>query len=346
MKILTAEQIRKVDEMTIRLNEISSLDLMERAAKSFYDFFVTQVADRKKLILIVAGQGNNGGDALAVARMLYREGYIVTVWIVGQGSGYSEDCAHNLSLLKELSIDPVFVENEQMIPRMDYFDVIIDAIFGTGLSRKVEGLAAKVIEKMNNSEVEIYSIDVPSGLFLDRKTDFAVRASVTVTFQIPKLALFLPDNSDFVGVVKIVDIGLDADEIEKAESSIEYVEKETIRGLLQPLLPFAHKGTQGHALLVGGSKGKCGAVCLASKAALRSGCGLVTAYLPRCGTEVIQSVVPEAMVCEDFHDEYITGIELKLRPDAVGIGPGMGQHKDTVEAFGSFLSRYKGAFGY
>lgn len=342
MKILTAEQIREIDAMTIQREGISSLELMDRAATSFYNFFVTRCSEKVRKILVVAGSGNNGGDALVVARMLYQSGYEVMVCMVGQEGGCSADCAHNFGELKKEGIPWQIIDSEQKIPRMAEFDLIIDGIFGTGLSRKVEGIAALVIEQMNQSGLEIYSIDVPSGLFLDRKTDFAVRASATVTFQIPKLALFLPSNSDYVGEVQIVDIGLDAAAIYAAETEMEFTEKVDIKDLLKPLSLFAHKGTLGHALLVGGSLGKCGAVCLAAKAALRSGCGLVTAYLPRCGTQVIQSAVPEVMALEDLHNEYITGFTWNLQPDAIGLGPGMGQHKDTEEAFGDFLSRYHG----
>jgi len=341
MKILTSEQIRLIDGETIQKEGISSLTLMKRAATAFYNFFVARCPEKEREIILFAGTGNNGGDALVVARLLHQSGYRVKVCMVEQDSRYSEDCVHNLRRVKAEHISCSVVGSEHDLPALEQFDVIIDGIFGTGLSREVEGIAAKVIEAINTSGRTVYSIDLPSGLFLDRKTNLAVRATVTVTFQIPKLALYLPENTDYAGEVQIVDIGLDAGAIAAADSSILFTGKEAIAPLLRPLPRFAHKGTQGHALLVGGSIGKCGSVCLAAKAALRSGCGLVTAYLPRCGTNVIQTAVPEAMALQDPHHEHITEIVYDLHPDAIGIGPGLGQHSDTERAFGDLLTRYR-----
>lgn len=343
MKILTAEQIRKIDSETIEREGISSLTLMKRAATAFTNFLMTRCPDKKQEILIFAGTGNNGGDALVVARLLHQSGYRVKVCVVDQGSRYSEDCAHNLRRAKGEHIPCKIITGEQDIPSMERFDLLIDGIFGTGLSREVEGVTAEVIEAINKSGKPVYSIDIPSGLFMDRSTRLAVRATVTVTFQIPKLALFLPENGDYTGELQIVDIGLNAGAIAEAGSHMEYAVKETVASLLKPLHRFAHKGTQGHTLLVGGSLGKCGSLCLAAKAALRTGCGLVTSFLPRCGTTVMQSVVPEAMVLEDPDVEHITEISYAIEPDAVGIGPGMGQHEETAQALAAFLTGYRGA---
>ncbi|HOV71926.1 MAG TPA: NAD(P)H-hydrate dehydratase, partial [Dysgonamonadaceae bacterium] len=179
----------------------------------------------------------------------------------------------------------------------------------------------------------------PSGLFLDKKTTFAVEADETVTFQIPKLALYLPDNYRFVGNVTIVNIGLSEKAIEEASTNRFLIEKKDVRELLKPLSKFAHKGTQGHALIIGGSLGKSGAVCLASKAALKTGCGLVTAYLPKCATPVIQTYIPEAMAIEDTNNAFITDIDYDINPHAIGIGVGMGKREETQQAFYRFLQR-------
>lgn len=342
MKILTAEQIRNIDAETIRREGISSLALMKRAAIAFYIFFVKRCPDKEPVILIFAGTGNNGGDALVVARLLQQSGYRVKVCVVEQRDHYSEDCAHNLRRVKAELIPCRIIRNRDLYSVVDACDLIIDGIFGTGLTREVEGIAAEVIEAINKCGRPVYSIDLPSGLFTDRNTSLAVRATVTVTFQIPKLALYLPENGDYTGEVQIVDIGLDEESIDVAETDMVFTDREAISSLLKPLHRFAHKGTQGHVLLVGGSVGKCGSICLAAKAALRSGCGLVTGYLPRCGTSVIQTVVPEAMALEDPHREHITEIAYNLHPDAIGIGPGMGQHRDTERAFCTFLTGYRG----
>jgi len=337
MKILTSEQIRRIDAETIKREGIPSLELMKRAATAFYNRFTERFPDRSIPVLIFSGVGNNGGDGLVIARLLHKSGYGVKVCVVEYSDQYTEDCAHNLRRVKAENIAYTKIKAEKDIPDMNGYEVVIDGIFGTGLSREVNGIAAQVIGRINECNKPVISIDVPSGLFLDRKTSFAVQATETITFQIPKLALYLPENKDFTGDVRIVDIGLNSRAIAEAQSDMYFTETGEIAALLKPLEKFAHKGTEGHALLIGGSLGKTGSVCLASRAALRTGCGLVTAYLPKCGMPVIQSSLPEAMAIEDEHPEHITDIRYSLHPDAVGIGIGMGQHPETQDALHRFL---------
>ncbi len=337
MKILTSEQIRRIDAETIKREGIPSLELMKRAATAFYNRFTERFPDKNISVLIFSGVGNNGGDGLVIARLLHKSGYSLKVCVVEYSDQYSEDCAHNLRRVKAENIAYCKIKAEKDIPDMDRYDVVIDGIFGTGLSREVSGIAAQVIGRINESEKPVISIDVPSGLFLERKTSFAVQATETITFQIPKLALYLPENRDFTGDVRIVDIGLDREAIAEAESYMYFTEMGEIASLLKPLEKFAHKGTEGHALIIGGSLGKTGSVCLAAKAALKTGCGLVTAYLPQCGVPVIQSNFPEAMAIEDQHREHISDIRYSLHPDAIGIGIGMGQHPETQDALHRFL---------
>lgn len=339
MKILSAGQIREIDAKTIQYEGISSLELMKRAAVAFYDWFIKKYPDKNISIIILSGVGNNGGDGLMVARMLHKAGYRVYTYVVEYSKKYTEDCAHNVRRVKAANIPFKRITTKEEIPDFSKYDILIDALFGTGLSREITGIAAEVIQKMNESGKTIVSIDLPSGLFLDKKTTFAVEADETVTFQIPKLALYLPDNYRFVGNVTIVNIGLSEKAIAEASSNQFLLEKNYIRELLKPISKFAHKGTQGHALIVGGSLGKTGAVCLASKAALKTGCGLVTAYLPKCGTQVIQTYFPEAMAIEDKHVEYISDIDFELRPDAIGIGVGIGKKDETQQTFYRFLQK-------
>ena len=341
MKILSAEQIREIDAKTIHYEGISSLELMKRAAGAFYDWFIKKYPDKNISILILSGVGNNGGDGLMVARMLHKAGYRVHTSVVEYSEKYTEDCAHNVRRVKAENIPFNRITTKEDIPDFSKYDILIDALFGTGLAREITGIAAEVIQKMNESGKTIVSIDLPSGLFLDKKTTFAVKADETVTFQIPKLALYLPDNYRFVGNVAIVNIGLSEKAIAEASTKQFLIEKKDIRELLKPLSKFAHKGTQGHALIIGGSLGKTGAVCLASKAALKTGCGLVTAYLPQCGTQVIQTYFPEAMAIEDKKFEHISDIDFELHPDAVGIGIGIGKQEETQQAFYRFLQKNK-----
>ncbi len=335
MKILTSEQIHKIDAETISREGISSIELMERAATAFFRFFT----DRNSVVVVFAGVGNNGGDALVVARLLHKAGYRVKTYIVEFSDRYSNDCLHNLRRLKEDNIPYGRIEREGDIPDLSLYDVEIDGIFGIGLSREVTGIAKEVILKINDCGKEAVSIDVPSGLFMDKKTEFAVRANTTVTFQIPKLALYLPGNAQFAGSIHSVHIGLHEGAIAEEDTDIYLSEASDIGKLLKPLLPFAHKGTQGHTLIIGGSLGKCGSVMLAAKGALKTGCGLVTVYLPQCGVTALQSYFPEAMALGDKGVEYITSIECGLNPDAIGMGMGMGLQKETEEALYRFLGK-------
>ena len=233
--------------------------------------------------------------------------------------------------------EEIKIESIDEIPSLKDIDVVIDAIFGTGLSRPLSGLAKDVIEHINSLQKRVVSIDIPSGLFMDRPTEMAIHATETVTFQIPKLALFLPSNNKFVGSLSTVDIGLDAKAIAEADTDSYYLTNEGMAALLNPLDKFTHKGLQGHALIAGGSLGKIGAVALASKAALRSGCGLVTAFTPKCGVIPIQSFFPEAMVVQDDEHTHISAISYSIEPSAIAIGMGMGQHRDTQDALREFL---------
>jgi hydroxyethylthiazole kinase-like uncharacterized protein yjeF len=341
MKILTSEQIRVVDAETIKREGIPSLTLMKQAATAFFSRFVDKYPRKETAVLIFSGVGNNGGDGIVVARMLHRSGYRVMLCVVEYSDRYSEDCAHNLRRAKAENVPCKKILEDRDIPDPGQYDVVIDAIFGTGLTREVTGVTRRVIDSINESGKPVYSIDMPSGMFSDRMTLFAVRATETITFQIPKLALFLPGNMDYSGNVSIVPIGLNEEAIAETESDIYFTDYEEIRALLKPLVRFAHKGTEGHALIIGGSLGKTGSVCLATKAALKTGCGLVTAYLPKCGMPVIQSFLPEAMAIEDNHPEHISYIGYELLPDAIGIGIGMGQHRETEDALHYFLKHNK-----
>jgi hydroxyethylthiazole kinase-like uncharacterized protein yjeF len=339
MKILTAKQIRKIDAETISREGISSLELMKRAATAFYRWFIARYDRKETSVLIFAGVGNNGGDALVVARLLQKAGFPVNVFVVEYSRAYSEDCMHNIRRAKAENIPCTTIASENDFPSMEEYDVLIDGIFGTGLNRDVNGWARDVITRINESGKRVISIDVPSGLFLDRETPFAIKASETVTFQIPKLALYLPGNRYFCGDVWNVDIGLSEGAIAETETDTFFTRKEEATALLKPLSRFTHKGMLGHALLIGGSFGMAGSVCLASKAALKTGCGLVTAYLPKCGVSVIQSYFPEAMALADRQENHLAAIDYTLKPDAIGIGVGMGQHGDTHHALHEFLKQ-------
>ncbi len=334
--ILTAQQIRALDAHTITHEPITSIDLMERACRAFTGWF-TQHFDATKKIGIVCGTGNNGGDGLGVARQLVDWGYSVTVWVVKGTGKPSIDFEKNAErLVKLISITEI-----KDIPHHDIFsgiDILIDAIFGSGLSRPAEGIYARVIECVNAANAVKVAIDVPSGLYVDSAANGQfVQATYTVSFQLPKLVFFLPQYYPAVGQWTIVDIGLRKDFVRAQKTSFYYLTKKYCKKLLRSRKTFDHKGSYGHALLIAGSLGKIGAALLSTRALLRTGVGLVTVQLPRCGYSVIQTSVPEAMVLVDKHEDFITRCVSIDHYTVVGIGPGLGMAPETCDAFAKLL---------
>jgi hydroxyethylthiazole kinase-like uncharacterized protein yjeF len=340
MKIFSASQIRNIDKYTIEKEPVPSIDLMERAAAAFVNWFCEKFCFKKK-VLIFCGLGNNGGDGLAAARMLLERDKQVEVYIVKHGGNSSRDHDINRIRLEQcLQVNAIVSEGD--IPDIDNDAVIIDAIFGSGLSRPAEGVAAALIERINSSGAVVAAIDIPSGLFSDKAAgehDPIVNAQFTFTFQFPKLAFMLPGYEKYVGEWYVGDIGLHHDVIEQTPSPFRYVEKEDARRMLKRRSKFAHKGIFGHALLVGGSYGKIGAQVLATKACLKTGAGLVTSYLPKCGYRIIQVSVPEAMAITDPGKKYITTSPQIGSYDAIGVGPGLGRKDRTKEALTELISR-------
>ncbi|UII33089.1 NAD(P)H-hydrate dehydratase [Fulvivirga ulvae] len=330
MKVLSANQIRNVDDFTIKHEPIRSVDLMERAAKAFTRWFTARFSPKYQ-VAIVCGTGNNGGDGLVVARLLNEKNYKVKAYVIRKSASASGDFKINEKRLEGL-IDVVPISNTDEIPDFNLYHIVIDGIFGSGLSREVEGLYAEVIEVMNNSDNTIIAIDIASGLFSDQHTagGTIVKPEYTVSFQIPKLAFFMPENSEYVGDWHIVDIGLMQEAVERETSHYFMLTSESIRGVLKKRSKFAHKGTHGRALIMAGSYGKMGAAVLCAKAALRSGVGLLTMNIPRCGYSVMQSTVPEAMVLPDEGDHFLTSYGDVAGYDALGIGPGLGKEQETV----------------
>lgn len=340
MKILSAEQTRNVDKYTIEHEPIPSIDLMERAAHAFTDWFISHFSPKYK-VAIVCGAGNNGGDGLAVARMLLEKKYQVETFAIKKSDEASIDFKINEKRLKETkSIREITGDKD--IPSFEEFDVIIDAIFGSGLSRKVEGLHADVVETINKSCKTVVSIDIPSGLFADHHTfpGAVVEAHHTVSFQLPKLAFFFPENAEYVGQWHILDIGLMAEAIDQQKSHYHMLTSAMIGTLLKPRRKFAHKGDHGKALIMSGSYGKMGAAVLCARAALRTGIGLLTMYIPTCGYDIIQSTVPEAMVIPDEGDHFLTSYTDLENYDAVGVGPGIGKEQETVYSLMQSIQTY------
>lgn len=338
MKVLSVEQIRKLDAYTITEQGIQSIDLMERACRAFVDRF-TEMIEPECRIKVVCGSGNNGGDGLGIGRMLKERGYHIRVYTL-PGTP-SADLTINLERARQSSLSI----REIAEPLDDLFDdceIIIDAIFGSGLSRPVEGIYSRIIELMNSSDARRFAVDIPSGLMADRPSKGSiVRADVTIAFQFPKLCFFLPGSFQYTGEWCIVDIGLSKEFVKGAETPYHYVTGKGLRKKLKHRAKFDHKGVNGHALLIAGSLGKMGAAVLASRAALRAGLGLLTTHVPREGVAILQSSVPEAMTSIDRNDDIFTSPPDVANYTTIGIGPGLGTAIETTQALRLLLGHFR-----
>ncbi|QRR01687.1 NAD(P)H-hydrate dehydratase [Dyadobacter sandarakinus] len=332
MKIFNAQQIRDWDAYTIAHEPVSSLDLMERASQAFVKWFCNQFVQTRP-VWVFCGKGNNGGDGLAIARILSTGGYDVQVYTIDYPGKASADYSANLERLKS-HITPTQIAAITDFPEVPEQVVCIDALLGTGLSRPVEGLLSEIIVKLNSLTNKIVSVDIASGLYTDQSNaqdDVIVKPHFTVTFQCPKLSFMMPQNAHFTGSWHVVPIGLSEEYAQQTPASYYFTEKKAAETRIQPRQKFSHKGTFGHALLVAGSFGKMGAAVLSGKACLRSGAGLLTMHVPACGYEIMQISLPEAMTTVDKHEKINTQLPELDAYSAVGIGPGIGKEQPTVE---------------
>lgn len=332
MKILSAEQTRQADRYTIEHGKISSLDLMERAGTECANWLLDKYP-METLLAVICGQGNNGGDGLVVARKWKAEGRNVAVFVVKTAGRGTEAFDYNLGAARDLGIEAKFVDDGRPLSGLHAFDVVVDALFGSGLNRAVEDMAAMAIEEMNRSGAETVSIDMPSGLFADQPPvagSAIVKADHTLTFQYPKLALLLPQTGSFAGEFHVLPIGLHQGFLEEAESSCFYLLSVAECASLFKREKFVHKGNFGHVLMIAGSYGKMGAAVLAMRAALRSGAGLVTAFVPACGHQVMQSSVPEAMVLAGAGQDMVSAVPDVKGFDVIAMGPGIGTDGKTA----------------
>jgi hydroxyethylthiazole kinase-like uncharacterized protein yjeF len=344
MKILNGEQIRQWDQYTIDQQPVSSIELMERAAGKCVDW----LEDENFLqypFRIFCGKGNNGGDGLAIARMLLQKQCMVTVHILEFGHIGTQDFQSNLKRLhQEKGADIHFIQSEENFPELNNNEIVIDALFGSGLNRPLEGITAALVDLINNSTCKVVAVDVPSGLPVDHSatSKAIIRADHTLTFQVYKLAFLLPENGAFVGEVHVLDIGLHPEFYRSVESCYELTDDTTISNIYKRRKPFAHKGNFGHALLVTGSYGKMGAAVLCAKACLRSGSGLTTCHIPKCGFEIMQTAVPEAMVMVDFNSSILTNIDEDLaKYSCIGLGPGIGTASETKRLLEQIFDVYR-----
>lgn len=336
MKILPSVKLKELDKYTIANEPISSIDLMERAAVALTDAIVKRY-DNTFTAVIFAGPGNNGGDGLAIARLLSQKQYKVEVYLFNTQNKLSEECSINLERLKECGLI-YFTEitTEFNPPILTDKHIVIDAMFGSGLNKPLNGGFAAVVKYINSSKSNVISIDTPSGLMGEDNTynirQNIIKANVTLTIQLPKLSFFFPENEDIVGEWECIDINLNKEFIEHCETPYNIIEQNDIKWLIKERKRFSHKGTFGHGLLIAGSYGMAGASIMASKACLRSGIGVLTVHVPISNRDILQITVPEAIVHTDIHERYFADPIDSDRYQALAIGPGIGLEEDTALA--------------
>jgi ADP-dependent NAD(P)H-hydrate dehydratase / NAD(P)H-hydrate epimerase len=347
MKIFPTSLISNIDKYTILHEPVSDIDLMERAAGAIFSYIVEKTEYSGK-ILVFCGPGNNGGDGLAVARMLsgLTERFSVETYLFDFKGKLSDSAKINLDRLMALENGNVkFPQNIESLPEIPEGIFLIDALFGSGLNRSLTGFAASLVEHINNSRAYIISIDIPSGLMgednRENNYNYIIKARKTLTFQFPKLSFLLPENEACVGDWEIIDIGLHPEAVSNTPSKLHFLEKNDISERIHGRNKFSHKGTFGHALLISGSFGKMGAAVLASKACLRSGTGLLTVHVPYGTYQIIQGSVPETLCSIDNSDLMFTGISNLENFSAVGIGPAIGLHEYTRQGFRKLISEIK-----
>jgi ADP-dependent NAD(P)H-hydrate dehydratase / NAD(P)H-hydrate epimerase len=335
MQILSAQQIRELDRYTIEHSPISGIDLMERAARAlFIELMATEVHHH---VTIFCGMGNNGGDGLALGRMLHEvQGCTVRIVVVRHTNRPSADFATNLERLRAIGAQVNELKDaDELFLEIPAHSLVVDALLGTGLSRPLTGLLADVVEHINALPNRVLSVDIPSGLFSDDNADNdlsrVVRAQRTLTFHCPKLSFMFAEHAPFVGDFTVLDIGLLEKESRVRGMHIAVTDSLASR-ILRPRSRFSHKGSYGHALLLAGRYGSMGAAVLSARSALRSGAGLLTARVPSCGVNIMQIAVPEAMCSVDEHKHHLTGLPKLDGFSAVGVGPGIGLEGDTANA--------------
>lgn len=338
MKILSTKQTREADAHTIANEPILSIDLMERASRAFVEWFIQKFPRRRyEMVSIICGKGNNGGDGLAIARLLEAQSYDVAVFVLNLTDKITEDFKTNLERVRQLQdLNKITVKEVTSVEEMPVFgeeEILIDAILGSGLTRPVTGELASILGFLNECRNTTIAVDIPTGVFTDAPTTSAcIEADYTFAFEFPKLAFLFPENFHFVGDFVCKPIGLDQKFIDAADSPYYYITPSMVKKIYKKRDKFAHKGVFGHALLITGSYGKMGAAILATRACLRAGVGLVTVHVPICGYEVMQTSVPEAMVSLDEDRFIFTKVYDLPKYSTIAIGCGLSTKNRTRNA--------------
>lgn len=336
MKILSCVQQKEADAYTIEHDSILSINLMEKAASMITDAICRRWNKSHKMI-VFAGPGNNGGDAVAVARMLHLKNYQVQVILFNIKGNLSEDCLTNIKRLQECGFTNYTEVSTQFDPpKLTANDIVIDGLFGTGLSNPLSGGFAAVVQYINASPAKVVSIDIPSGMMGEDNTrnirHNIIKANLTLTIHLPKLSFLFAENEDLIGELEVLDIGISKEFTEQAESKNFIIEKNEVSAIVKPRKKFSHKGNFGHAIIIAGSYGMGGAAVMAGKSCMRSGVGLLTMHTPVCNHQLLQMSIPEAITQDDMDDRFFAEVTDLDNYQALGIGPGLGQEEFTAQA--------------
>lgn len=342
MKIYPTKEIRFLDSETIRLRSITSDALMQEAAQGLTALLLESLdrpsrngQGKPQQIWLLAGPGNNGGDALSMARMLLQAGHPCRCLLMSGGKTLSPDCRLNAERLQALAPEALIVndtdrwQSELLEPLPD---LIVDGLFGSGLSRPLSGCFAQAVAWINRQEAEVVSIDLPSGLMGEDNTgntpDTIVRADLVLGLRYPRLAFLLPENAPYVAHWQLAPLHIPMQAEAQVNTPYALSEKTDIRALLRPRGTFAHKGGFGHGLLIAGCHEMCGGAILAGQGALRAGIGLLDLCVPPSVYPTVQSALPEAMVRRNEGNERcfssLEGLPLD-KYQAVAIGPALGK---------------------
>lgn len=336
MKILSSKQLYEADKITCKKQNITSIDLMERAAGYIFNWLHQRLQGAPVPIHIFCGIGNNGGDGLALGRMLVENGYTVKIYVANFTDKRSKCFLINYDRFKNVSKKwPLLMTSEEDFPVIDTQDIIIDALFGIGINRPIKGWVKKLVQHINATNAFKLSIDIPSGLSADdplMDAEAVVKSNHTLTFQTPKLSFFLPETGPFVTYYEALNIGLDPEFIQNAPSFADVISKNEAQQLYRQRTKYAHKGNFGHVLIAAGSYGSIGAAILSSKACMRIGAGKTTAFIPECGYTAMQTAAPEVMVLTDIDKKILTNIEYSFEPQAIAVGMGIGTNLTTKKA--------------
>lgn len=353
MRILNATQMREADRRTIEEIGIASLVLMENAGRQVVAAIEASFPElASQRVAIVCGRGNNGGDGFVVARTLQQRGVDVAVFLLGRVAEIKGDARTNLEILGRLNATVVEITQEQEwelhFSEISACDLIVDAIFGTGLSQPLSGMLETVVADINGAGIPVVSIDLPSGLSADTHELIgdSIDATLTVTLGAPKLPLVLPPGDTRAGDLVVADIGIPNDIIEELDGPrIEILTREQMRAVVQPRAREAHKGDFGRVLIVAGSLGKSGAAHLAARGALRSGAGLVTVATPRSVVSIIAALGAEYMTepltetPEGTVDYGAVDRVLDLTAHVIAVGPGLGSGPSTTAFMHALIER-------